>query len=102
MSYEITEKPVIHRRVLKDTSLQLTINSDSKRLTIESLLEDELTTGGINRSRPRLIIRDAEYELSLNRILPDDDHVVWTNPRRSMMTILLEFLAEGIKAEVIE
>ena len=103
MPFEISEKPVIAKRTLDSDKLIISIDNEKKRMDIEVILEDTYEGKGVvTRSRPRITIRDtnrhgeAQFTNALNEILPDDDHVIWTNPRQTFVNLVMTYFADVI------
>jgi len=103
MPFEISEKPIIAKRTLDSSKVVIGIDTEKNRLDIETILEDTYEgKGTVTRTRPRITVRDlpregeAEFTNALNEILPDDDHVVWTNPRQTFIDLVMKYTAKVI------
>lgn len=104
MAFEISEIPIISSRHLDDTKFSITINTETKDIKVEGVLVDEYSTGKITRQRIEDWFRDkprgeAEYTNALNYLLPDDDAVVWTNPRKIIIAKIMELINERASRE---
>jgi hypothetical protein len=103
MPFDINELPNLTGRRLRYEQMVFTLNTESEDLVIQAVMEDEYDGGKtITLSRPKVTFRnqiggeDRAYTTALNRLLPDDDNVTWTNPRKTLQMKLMELLKEAI------
>lgn len=95
---EITNKPTIRKRVLSEETLSLSFDLERNMLSAEAVLDTEFEAAkdADRRTRPRQRLRGEEATAALDEILPDDENVVWTNPRKTLKGKVAAFLAEHI------
>jgi hypothetical protein len=102
MPFDISEKPVISKRQLNDSTFSITIDAQTKKISISATLEDEYNSGAITRTRiPPILLRDgrdgdAKYTNALNRLLPTAPKDPWTNPRETFINLAMQILSEEI------
>lgn len=98
---EITKKE-IKRQILDEDTMILSLDMERKRLDIggELITEYVLPTNEDRVEHPHIVLRDVpeanKYTETIDKILPDDDHVIWTNPRKTIKALLAEILVEYI------
>lgn len=85
-------------RTLNDAHLVFSVDLERNKLTVEGdlLVEYEAEKDEDKRERPHILLRDEECLAALDKILPDNDLIVWTNPRATFRTKLLALLEENI------
>ena len=106
MAYNISKIPVIVKRSLDDDNFTLKLNTESKKIVIKAIMQDEHMIDGsenkISLSRPKAIFRDRgdeqlDYTNAINKLLPDDDEVTWINPMKTFKSKLMELIKEDIQ-----
>lgn len=99
MAYDLSEKPNIKKRNLDNTKLSFAVNLEKPKLGIVGFLNTEYDNdkNTVTVERPSIELRGTECLEALDRILPDDDSIIWTNPRKTLNKLLVTVLKENVE-----
>lgn len=93
----IVEEKKIKEQILADSKINFSLDTERKRLSIESILTTKYVAikNKDKVERLRIILRDTEYEQALMYLLPDNNMVEWVNPfkifKQKLVQLLLDY-----------
>ena len=91
--FDITPKKVT-RKYINTDAFRIDINNVMKRIMGEFIIETEFDDGSKAKERMPVNFHNKDFAATFEKLLPNDDTVVWTNPYKSFRNALFTLVKD--------